>query len=622
MTPLQMALPVPPPRNRPLYLATAEPVTFGAGFHDEEREGLDRYRWMAESGSLRFASAGEPRFMELWVLSEFQDLSQTLTCTSGGESVRLELVAGWAPLGLTIPAGADTVELRASKRFPDARHPGDARPLAVRLREPLLHRDPERHARIVGQHENWVRNVREMLDRRVSLDSTPVSLGIDLHGVCNVKPPCVYCEWDYSKDLEGPFVDAPFTPDTLREWGPFFEKSVNLVNCSIGEPFMMKEFDDLLDAFGDGGKVLEMTTNGQILTDRNIQKLLGRPIDLYISLDAGTPETYAKLRNDRFEAILRNLERLIAAKGGPGRYPHVHLVFMPMRINVHELERFVRICASLRVDRLVLRPLNDSPSVALDWERNGYRFEYQKELLPFDELVRVSGRAAELCRQHGVSLADQMDFGGAMGAQFDRLFEEGRQSVARPAAAPSELPETASAPATAPVMAPRSAAATETAAPGSSVEAPLPSLGGERKPACTEPWKSLYILRRGVFPCCYGGTPVAPMDQYREAWNGPLVQAIRAELSEGRFHDYCLRSPACPIVRKSVESRSLPVYQLARVRIRRWWAHVDHATGGAAGKVQRAVYWVAIRAFRAATDPAYVARHARRLIGRPEPPAP
>ena len=113
----------------------------------------------------------------------------------------------------------------------------------------------------------------------------------------------------------------------------------------------MKQIDELLDTFGNTGKVLEMTTNGQILTERNIQKLVGRPIDLYISLDAATPLTYSRLRNDTFEKILGNLRRLIAAKGGRGGFPHVHLVFMPMRCNVHELDAFVQLCAELGVDR-------------------------------------------------------------------------------------------------------------------------------------------------------------------------------------------------------------------------------------------------------------------------------
>jgi pyruvate-formate lyase-activating enzyme len=587
MTFLDMTLPAAPARSLPPYLATAAPVEFASGFYDEEVDGLGRFRWMGLSGRLAFAPEPDARYLELWVLSEFHDLSQELVCGAGGHAERFSLIAGWAPLAVTVPAGADHLDLAVNKLFPRAYYPGDGRSLAVRLRPAFIHRDPIRHGHIRRQYENGVHNVREMLDGRSNLASTPISLGIDLYGICNVKPPCVYCEWDYNKDLEGPFVDAPFTVDTLREWGPLFDNSVSLVNCSIGEPFMMKNFDDLLDAFGDSGKVLEMTTNGQILTDRNIQKLLGRHIDLYISLDAGTPETYAKLRNNRFDAILHNLRRLIQAKGGPGQPPRVHLVFMPMRVNVHELEAFVKICSDLRVDRMVLRPLNYSPGVALSWDRAGYRFEYQNELLPFDELVRASGRAAGLCQRDGVTLADQMDFGGSMGEQFERWFQEGRASVAtsRPVAAPG-------------AMAPAAVEA-EPAPPATVVPAPepLPSLGSEHKPVCTEPWKSLYILRRGVFPCCYGGAPVAPMDGYREAWNSPVVQAIRGELAQGRFHDYCLRSPACPIVRKAQQAQELPAAQAATLRAREIRTEVDRLTGGSAGRVYR----VGKRVFRAIT---------------------
>jgi MoaA/NifB/PqqE/SkfB family radical SAM enzyme len=218
-----------------------------------------------------------------------------------------------------------------------------------------------------------------------------------LYGACNIKPPCVYCAWDGAKAMEGDLVDEPFTVETLREWGPFFDHSMDLVNCSIGEPFMMKNIDELFDAFAEGGKILNITTNGQILTDTNIQKLIGRPIDLNISFDAATPATYARLRNKRFDLMVNNVRRLINAKGGPGRVPTVNIVFMPMKANIHELEEFVRLCADLRVDHLVLRPLNYLDNTGLNWERAGYAFEYEKELLPFDELVRASGRAAELC---------------------------------------------------------------------------------------------------------------------------------------------------------------------------------------------------------------------------------
>jgi hypothetical protein len=388
-----------------------------------------------------------------------------------------------------------------------------------------------------------------------------------------------------------------------------------------------------------------MTTNGQILTERNIQKLLGRRVYLYVSLDAATRETYARLRNDTFDNILRNLRRLITAKGGPGQLPHVYVVFMPMRANVHELEAFVRLSADLAVDKLVLRPLNYSDSIDLDWKRAGYHFQYQRELLPFSELVRVSGRAAELCARLGVPLSDQMDFGGMMQDLFTEGFEEGRRSVGvsvpEPAEADRREPE-------APVSLPRArsddgapiageasatppphdttrasdldpAVSEEKEAPPAGTTA-VPSLGEGHSPACLEPWKSLYILRRGVFPCCYGGGPIAAANEYHRAWNSPTMQAIRAELLRGRFHSYCLRSPACPIVRKAQQASRLPLTQVVRLKATQLYLWADRVSQRKIGTLYREARWwpgwLTTRMARAATDPRYVIRHSRRLVSK------
>jgi MoaA/NifB/PqqE/SkfB family radical SAM enzyme len=606
-------------RSQPLFVTTTAEVSFAGGFSDEEQDGADLFRWMSERGLLSFAPDPDARFLELWALSEFHDLSQRLIVTAGGRTDEHALVHGWSPLSLVVPAGADRAELRANKIFPREYYPTDTRTLTVRIRAPRLHKDPDRHVFIHRQYENSTLNVQEVLGGRTELSSTPPSLGIDLHGVCNVKPPCVYCEWDYSKNLEGNHVDIPFTRETLREWGEFFDNSVSLVNCSIGEPFMMKNFDELLDIFGTTGKVLEMTTNGQILTDRNIQKLLGRPIDLYISLDAATAVTYSRLRNDTFEKILNNLRRLIQAKGGRGRLPRVHLVFMPMRCNVHELDDFVRLCADLQADRMVLRPLNYSDSIALDWERADYHYVYKNELLPFDELVRVSGRAARLARAIGVELADQMDFGGSMRELFQEEYARGEHEVpgqaeARPHNAGEGLTAAQPAGAATPSVEVIQSVTPSPAPVPRLVEGPMPSLGGEHRPACLEPWKSMYILRRGVLPCCYGGKPIAQMEEYREAWNSPLMQGIRGELLQGRFHDYCLRSPACPIVRKSEQAHTLPLQQQAVLKARHVWWRLNRDFGNVPNRVWQPVKWAVVVARRSVSEPRYVRHHVKRIL--------
>jgi hypothetical protein len=75
-------------------------------------------------------------------------------------------------------------------------------------------------------------------------------------------------------------------------------------------------------------------------------------------------------------------------------------------------------------------------------------------------------------------------------------------------------------------------------------------LGLEPKYLCREPWESYYILRRGILPCCYGSTPIAPMEEWATAWNSPTLQEIRSHLAQGRLSPYCLKSPGCPIVQR------------------------------------------------------------------------
>jgi sulfatase maturation enzyme AslB (radical SAM superfamily) len=554
---------------------TARNLRFERGFHPPELAGGEVLRWMAREGRLAFAGEDHPRFLELWVLSPFEDGAQSITLASGSAAATSTLLQGWNGLSLPVAPGAGAIDLTAGRLWPEAHHPGDPREFAVLVRPPVLHDDGIRHGHLLRQHANRVRNLEEMLKGAVHLESHPPKLGIDIAGTCNVKPPCVYCEWDVSKEREGDNVELPFNPTTLAEYGPWFDDAHQLVNCSIGEPFMVRSIDALLDAFGARGKVLELTTNGQILTDANIRKLLGRDVHLYVSLDAATPETYARLRNDTLPRILDNLERLIAAKGGPGRLPHVYLVFMPMRANVHEVDAFVELCARLRVDRLMLRPLNPSPGVTLKWDRAGYHYDYQQEILPFQDLVRISGRVAGLCARAGVPLSDQLEFGGALSGQFAALWEQGRREADSVPLSVTMAPPEVPAPSEPAWVPPPPDAAAEPEPP------PL------KKPICTEPWTGLYILRRGTMPCCYGGEAIAPMADFKQAWNGPLMQEIRRDLAAGRFHKYCFDSPDCPIVRKNEQAHDLGAAQQAELIARRGLDRWKRAGYGAPGRLYR-----------------------------------
>jgi len=75
-------------------------------------------------------------------------------------------------------------------------------------------------------------------------------------------------------------------------------------------------------------------------------------------------------------------------------------------------------------------------------------------------------------------------------------------------------------------------------------------IGETGMPLCREPWENLYILRRGILPCCYGNPIGYSFDEYAEAWNSPQIQEIRRYLSQGKLSPYCLECLGCPIVQR------------------------------------------------------------------------
>jgi hypothetical protein len=82
--------------------------------------------------------------------------------------------------------------------------------------------------------------------------------------------------------------------------------------------------------------------------------------------------------------------------------------------------------------------------------------------------------------------------------------------------------------------------------------------GVGRQFLCREPWESYYILRRGILPCCYGHEAIAPMSEWRTAWNSPALQEIRSYLAQGQLSPYCLCSLSCPIVQRHMHRQAEP----------------------------------------------------------------
>jgi hypothetical protein len=93
------------------------------------------------------------------------------------------------------------------------------------------------------------------------------------------------------------------------------------------------------------------------------------------------------------------------------------------------------------------------------------------------------------------------------------------------------------------------------------------------------------------------------MSGFQGAWNSELIRDIRRERSQGRFHQYCFESPACPIVQKASESHALDGggrlrFSLTRLRDR--WARAGYGWAGAAYRLGKRRGMALLQRFRRA----------------------
>jgi len=474
------------------------------GFYDEEKDDFYSFRWMKKNSKIKINFNGKKGkyYLQFNCFSNFQDLSQILKIYKDKDLIfEGKLLHQWHTLTFEIEFLKDeeVLDFEVNKLFPKFYYPNDKRDLAIRLADFVVHQDENKFKVVKNSYENGIKNIEEMSKGEVVLTSFPQYLGIDIYEKCNIKPPCVYCLWDESKIMEGSFEDIKVSDGTFVSYGDFYFKSRKLINCSIGEPFINPSIEKILELFDRDEKILEISTNAHSFSDRILKAIEGKKLIIYISLDAATSKTYSKIRNDQFERVYENLKKL---KNIKKNWPKIYLVFMPMKVNLEDLESFFILGKETLADYIILRPLNYIKEKRKPIERGGYKFYYNKEILSYKEQINVWDKALNLSERYKVPVLNQLFFG-----------EENRREKGE------EIPEDA-------------------------------NLCSIPFPICKEPWENYYILRRGILPCCYGDYPLSGMDSFKDVWNSKEIVEIRKYLKDGKLSPYCLKAPACPIVKR------------------------------------------------------------------------
>ena len=418
-----------------IYFPDKEELVYEQGFFEWEYTEFFPFAWMSQKANL-YLPANQlktHKYFSFYVFSQYANFGQKLKLVLDGVDLgEVPLIKNWNFYSFAIPEtvikddqrSAYELHLSLNKLYPLKYHPEDPRELGAKISNIKFHDEDEIHKEFHFFHKNIILNYKERKQGKTELTSYPINLGIDLFAKCNMKPPCVYCLWDWMKEEEEGHIETVVDEKTFEEYGPFFQAARLLINCSIGEPLMHPRFEQIMEYLSRHNKIMEISTNGQAFTERTIRALVGKPVYLYISLDAATKETYAKIRNDRWETIIPKLLLLGEERKKKGNLPKIHMVFMPMRVNKDDLEEYFRLCQKIGADALILRPLLVLNKPKIEHERGGYVFDYKNELLSREELEPIFKKCATYSKKYGVPVANQYSFGKRAEEQF-----EGKEAV-------------------------------------------------------------------------------------------------------------------------------------------------------------------------------------------------
>ncbi len=191
-----------------------------------------------------------------------------------------------------------------------------------------------------------------LLLRRPLVWGLPPVLMLEPTNICNLK--CPLCPTG-AGTLRRPGGYLPL--ETYRRLVEELSRKLFMVLLwNQGESFLHRDFLEMIRIADRCGIWTYASTNGHFLDDpaELVRTGLGT---LLISVDGASAETYQTYRRSGdFQLVLDNMRRLVTAKRELGSAtPVIHLQFIIMKHNEHELGEITRLAREIGVDRLTLK---------------------------------------------------------------------------------------------------------------------------------------------------------------------------------------------------------------------------------------------------------------------------
>jgi len=199
----------------------------------------------------------------------------------------------------------------------------------------------------------------------------PSQVIVDVTEVCNLA--CIHCphpEFKKSEHYSARYLEPELNAkivDEVRDHGRGYTQYIRY--SSEGEPLVHPKGYEMIEyASRNSGVYVTLTTNGTIMNEKRTRKLLDSGVHMIdISIDAFTPETYAKVRvNGDLNVTRENVLNLLAWIKQTGSPTKVVVSFIEQPENRHEAVQFEAFWKEQGVDFAVIRRLHSAAGAVIN----------------------------------------------------------------------------------------------------------------------------------------------------------------------------------------------------------------------------------------------------------------
>ncbi len=183
----------------------------------------------------------------------------------------------------------------------------------------------------------------------------PISVDLSPTNICNHS--CIWC--CYGSALEG-HKESLSRDEMLRIVNELASLGIKGINFTGGgEPLLNKHTVEAMEKASSLGIDIGLITNGDLLNEDAINRLIKICLYIRVSLDAGTKSVYSKIHNvkeDIFEKIIANIRNLVNAKRKSGSRCSIGVQFLVHKENKGEIYSVAKKLKDIGIDFFQIRP--------------------------------------------------------------------------------------------------------------------------------------------------------------------------------------------------------------------------------------------------------------------------